>query len=217
MYGNLHTRNTQFSLPFILYQKYTKALLTLQADPSFRAERGLTEKLSQMVDLYLTPHVYGLTLFIKDTIQFLGMIENLHIPPEEWLITIDIEMLYAGILHYQGIFAVSQFLKIREQGQLSMSQFILDALEFIFCNNVFTFDEKIFLQIEGVAIGTPCALSYANLYLGWREQQLLEDDTLPMHLCHVLTWHRYINTIFILLDSPETRSTLVPLMFWPLN
>lgn len=47
---------------------------------------------------------------------------------------------------------------------------MLDALDFSLCNNGFTFDSKIFLQTQGIALGMPCAPSYANVYLGWWEQ-----------------------------------------------
>lgn len=53
-------------------------------------------------------------------------------------------------------------------------------------------------------MGTSCAPPYTTLYLGggW-ERLVFSDDVLSMYLCHVLPWHRYIDYIFIVWDSPR--------------
>lgn len=51
-------------------------------------------------------------------------------------------------------------------------------------------------------MGTSCAQSYANLYLGDWENMLFSDDSLSMYMDHITSWVRYIDDIFIILDGP---------------
>ena len=66
------------------------------------------------------------------------------------------------------------------------------------CNN-FEFNGKHFLQIQGTAMGTKMAPSYANIFMGRLEKQLLKSvdlkpdlwlrfiDDIDMHWAHSLT------------------------------
>ena len=52
-------------------------------------------------------------------------------------------------------------------------QFILDLLKWILTNNYLTFDNAVYLQIKGVAMGTPVAECYANIAIFYLEQSNL--------------------------------------------
>ena len=43
---------------------------------------------------------------------------------------------------------------------------LVSLLEIILKNNTFEFDGKVYQQLLGTAMGTTCALSYANLFMG---------------------------------------------------
>lgn len=174
--------------------KIDKNLHNFPGQPIVSGCNSLTEKISQVIDSYLRPHVYSLNFFVKDTIEFLRMIGDITLPPGAWLMTIDVETIYSSIAHALGLHAVAQFLKVCVRNQRALNDFMLQALEFVL-RNTFTFDNHIFSQTQGVAMGTPCAPNY--LYLGWWEQQLFADESLPMYLCHASAWHRYINDVFI--------------------
>ncbi|CAH3117113.1 unnamed protein product, partial [Porites lobata] len=51
-------------------------------------------------------------------------------------------------------------------------EFIIDSILLILTNNTFTFDDRIFLQKKGTAMGTKMAPSYATLVLGYLENEL---------------------------------------------
>ena len=60
-------------------------------------------------------------------------------------------------------------------------------------HNVFEFDEKFYLQIQGTAMGTKMAPAYANLFMGRLEAQLINQAPESIH-----TWKRFIDDIFII-------------------
>ncbi|KAM9311824.1 uncharacterized protein PAF06_009687 [Gastrophryne carolinensis] len=54
-------------------------------------------------------------------------------------------------------------------------------------------------------MGTTCAPSYANLYLGGWERGLWAEDKLSRYLCHVATWHRYIDDIILIWTDTQNN------------
>jgi hypothetical protein len=66
---------------------------------------------------------------------------------------------------------------------------ILDLLEWVLKNNYIIFDDIIYLQIKGTAMGTPTAVSYATIVLYAMEKPILTRQ--PM-----LYYRRYIDDIF---------------------
>lgn len=43
---------------------------------------------------------------------------------------------------------------------------ILDLTKFILTKNIFLFDKDYYLQVQGTAIATPLAPTYANFFMG---------------------------------------------------
>lgn len=58
--------------------------------PGCPGRGSLTQKLSEVVDMYLRPHAHGFMSYIQDSIQFLRVIEQIHIPKGALLIKIDL-------------------------------------------------------------------------------------------------------------------------------
>lgn len=67
-------------------------------------------------------------------------------------------------------------------------------------NNVFEFNDKYYLQIQGTAMGTKMAPSYANLFMGKLEETLKQIGE-P----HILIWKRFIDDIFVIWTGSETE------------
>lgn len=70
-------------------------------------------------------------------------------------------------------------------------------LVFILTNNVFVFKCSHYLRVQGVAMGTGCAPSYGNLYLGAWERDLFSEDATSVDMSNVMTWHRYIDNVLM--------------------
>lgn len=88
------------------------------------------------------------------------------IKPDSWLASINVEALDTSIPHDLGIKAVEYFLLTRGRQYRAHSRLVLDLIEFTLTKNYFLCDDKIFHQLMGTAMGSSCAPSYANLFLG---------------------------------------------------
>ena len=80
-------------------------------------------------------------------------------------------------------------------------RFLIDSITLILTNNSFTFDDKIFLQKKGTAMGTKMAPSYATLVLGFLEQSLYGrvTDILGEEIGHYIhnNWKRFLDDGYI--------------------
>ena len=68
-----------------------------------------------------------------------------------------------------------------------------ELMSLVLKHDVFEFDMKFYLQIQGTAMGTKMAPAYANLFTGRLEAQLINQAPESIH-----TWKRFIDDIFII-------------------
>ncbi|XP_040188254.1 uncharacterized protein LOC120920313 [Rana temporaria] len=191
---------TMYSLP-----KVHKNLQDPPGRPIISGNGSISECVSQVIDQYLRPHVLDLPSYTKDTIHLLQVLEDLTIPPDAILVTIDVESLYNSIPHQLGLEAIKRVLKQRPTTDWKFNHFILTMLDFILQHNTFLFQGSHYLQVQGVAMGTCCAPSYANLYLGEWEREFLLGESASMCAANILVWQRYIDDIFIVWDGLENE------------
>ena len=76
----------------------------------------------------------------------------------------DVESIYPNFDHAEGIEASKIFLDQRRNKTFPTDR-ILTIMKLILKSNVMTFGTRIFQQIKGTAMGTPMAVSYANIFM----------------------------------------------------
>ena len=106
-------------------------------------------------------------------IEFLKTCKQ-NITDDTVLVTFDVCSLYTNIPHEFRLRAIEYFVSYYRQSINSRftTQFILEAESFILSNNSMTFDEMFCLQIQGTALGTIFAPTYATLSMGFHEIEL---------------------------------------------
>ncbi|XP_040293005.1 uncharacterized protein LOC121004741 [Bufo bufo] len=124
----------------------------------------------------------------------LRRLNGIHVDPDVVLVTCDIESLYTSIYHDQGVRASRSFLTMSDYDN-GMIEFILTLLEFMLTHNYFLFKDRLFLQLQGTAMGASCAPAYANLFLGLWEREIVQET--PGYDAALL-WSRYIDDVFFL-------------------
>lgn len=141
--------------------------------PIISSYNSPTERISAFVDHYLQPFVRNLPTHIKDTNHFLDTLKEIPQPLPEGtlLVTVDVVSLYTNITHVMGLKAIEHYLNQRPTPCQPTTHFLRSLTEFVLTKNNFQFLDKNYLQIQGTAMGTRAAPSYANLAMG-----LLETD-----------------------------------------
>ena len=156
---------------------------------------SITENISEFVDHWLQPRMRALPSFIQDSTDFINLIETLKLPQTCTLASIDVSSLYTNIPHHEGKEAAIQNLTLNQDPPPLQPQPVVigELIDIVLQNNVFEFNDKLYLQKQGTAMGTKMAPSYANLFMGKIEKQL-QNLGKP----HIHTWKRFIDDIFVI-------------------
>ena len=168
--------------------------------PIISACGGPTEKISSFVDSILKPFVTALPSHVKDTTHFLNLIHDLHLPTNHTLMTIDVSSLYTNIPHNEGLEACKELLLTRTVED-PPTRFVVTLIRFILTLNYFEFNDTVYHQVSGTAMGTKMAPNYANIFMGHLEKQLLN-----LHPVKPTLWLRYIDDIFCIYPGNENEA-----------
>jgi hypothetical protein len=95
-------------------------------------------------------------------------------------VTADVRELYPSIPIDEGISALRSVLQHRMHYDDDTINFICDLAAFVLRNNIFKYEDQLYIQIFGTAMGTCFAPAYATIYL---------------HVIETEIWHSFINNI----------------------
>ena len=152
-----------------------------------------TTKISQYVDHHLQPHVQELGSYVKDSTNFIKQVSTIDkVPQESFLVTMDVCSLYTNIPNNERIKAVETTLKRKNLP----TKVIISFVKLILTLNNFIFN---FLQIKGCAMGTKCAPTYANIFMGIFEEIYIY----PLIKQKMQLYLRYIDDIFFIWTGSE--------------
>ena len=134
-----------------------------------------THRLSNFVDIILKPLCKHVPSYIRDDFDFLNHIPN-KVTEDTILVSFDVISLYTSIPHELGLKAIEHFLdNFPTTLQRPFSkEFILKAISIVLKENTFKFDGKNYKQVQGTAMGTKMAPTYATLVMGFLEKQLYQ-------------------------------------------
>ena len=129
--------------------------------------------ISEYIDSFLQPLASKHPSFLKDTQDFLEKIRRQCVNSNSFLVSMDIDSLYTNIDNTSGLLAVKKaFLKYPAENRPDNA--LLDLLKISLEGNDFEFNNEIFLQIHGTAMGKKFAPSYANIFVADWEERALE-------------------------------------------
>ncbi|XP_077118798.1 uncharacterized protein LOC143774899 [Ranitomeya variabilis] len=136
---------------FYLLPKIHKDTKTPPGRPIISGRGNYLEKVNQWIDSKLQPLVLSLPSYLKDTGEFLRLMDGVSLGDEELLVTADVESLYTSIRHSDGLRAVKFFLDA-SNSSIEIKTLICDLLEFSLTHNFFVFKGSFFLQLQGTAM-----------------------------------------------------------------
>lgn len=157
-----------------------------------------TDKISHTVDMILRPLVKDIPSYIKDTRDFINLIQGIgHLHDDEYLVTIDVSSLYTNIPHEEGLAALKKALNAKPSHHIPTDT-VVELAEMTLKMNTFIFNHRYYHQQQGTAMGTKMAPSYANIFMGDLEEKLLNQTELKPTI-----WRRYIDDIFAIYRASE--------------
>ena len=173
-----------------------------------------TENASLFVDYHCKHIPASLPSHIQDTPDFLRMLEEENRsssqPDNSFPVTIDVVGLYPNIPQQEGMRAFyKKIVDPQYRDQTVPASFLMLLLQCVLQCNIFTFDERYFLQEWGTSIGTRVAPTYANIFMGYLEEKILQGwTTLPSFQFLPKLWKRFIDDIFTIWKGTENELLL---------
>ena len=148
-----------------------------------------TERISQLLDVILKPLIVTTRSYIEDTPDFISKITGILLDGNDWLVSLDVVSLYTNIPHDDGIKSVAKFIHQHRKGvQTPTNQILLGFLELVLkCK----FNNRHYLQVQGTAMGTRVAPTYANIFMSEFEEQFVYTYSHPPE-----HWFRFIDDIW---------------------
>ena len=144
--------------------------------------KSVTQGLSKLIEKILGPLVVHLKTYVKDEFDFIRKFPT-KIPRNSYIMCCDVTSLYTSIPHELGLRAVDYWVdKLAYLIPTRFSKpFILESIKFILENNFFLFDNVVWHQLCGTAMGKSFAPPYACLTVGYLEETVLFPTLLPSH------------------------------------
>jgi hypothetical protein len=162
--------------------------------PLINSSNTTTTVISKIIDFFLYPIVKNHYTYIKDSTNLIQNVQELKFDENCKLSSSDFSSLYTNIPILNGIKNCMFFIS-RENYEHFTSYGFFMLLKLVLLNNYFCLKEykkvHYFLQINGIAMGTSCGPSVANLYLAFFElkfKYVLKDSLLVIY--------RFIDDIF---------------------
>lgn len=145
---------------------------------------------AEYIDSFLTPLSNRHPSYLKDTTDFINKLDQTIINEECKLFTMDVGSLYTNIETPLGLKAVKKWFQKYPDPNRPEEE-LLKLLEISLTKNDFIFDDKVYLQVKGTAMGKKFAPAYANIYMAdW------EDTVFPKCTKKPLVYFRYLDDIF---------------------
>ena len=167
-----------------------------------------THRLSNLIDILLKPFIEKVKSYVRDDIDFLKHIPE-NVPQNTLLVTFDVVSLYTNISHDLGLKAIDRWLTNYPEliHKRFSKEFILESIKVILENNNFYFNDIMFNQVRGTAIGTKFAPTYATLVLAYLEEMLYSQTEIEFdkELADYIkdNWKRFLDDCFILWSKGE--------------
>jgi hypothetical protein len=168
--------------------------------PIISGMNSATYTISQFLDFFLAPIAASQPTYIKDTTDIIRKLQNLKLPQDALLTAIDIKAMYTNINHNEAITNVCNAYNkstINFQIQKPPTEYIELLLSLVLKNNTFRFNGFHFKQIVGLAMGSPCSPSVANITIHPLENKFLEQAT------NIIAFYRFLDDILLISSGPQ--------------
>jgi hypothetical protein len=182
----------------------------LSGRPIVSTLRSATLYASRYLDTQLQPVMKTVKSYLRNSTDLVLNLEQCrNLPKDFTLLTADIENMYPSIDIVDGIFMLKRALlkynsKVRDKCKQVDTDFICDLAQWVLSNNYFIFGELTYWrQIKGIAMGTPFAVSFASIYIGEIENDILSKATFSTYRRCIL-YYRFIDDIFAIFNNEDT-------------
>ena len=167
----------------------------------------ILEAISKWLDseLTLVSNAYLSTWCVKDSDTFRSEVIQFEVRSTHRQATLDAQAMYSNIDidHAMGIMEkwIDLYISDGMLPPLARKGTIIAGLRLVMQWNLMKFGDSYFQQLIGTAMGTSCAVQFANLYFGWHEKQVI-FPAFRDALQRIPFYKRFIDDVYLIWDGP---------------
>ena len=184
--------------------KHGQTVDHLKSRPIVSCPGSLLHGLGIWVDRKLQDVAKNTISCFKNSLELKEQLTQLNLPPNTRLFSADAVSMYTNIPTHTALNLIGKHITQYQQstnGAYPVDA-IRDALRLVMTMNIFTFGDLTLKQLNGTAMGTPPAPSYATIYYGIHEEKFLKK-----YSHRVIYYRRFIdNVIGIWSPNPNTKT-----------
>ena len=180
---------------------------TLPVRPICASIGWITYIVSIYLDIILKPIMIQLPSYIMNSASLAKELEDKSFPPTCALLAADVESLYPSIDINRGLDALDATLK-DNKFPTDTRYFIIRLARWVLLNNITEFNNKLYLQTRGTAMGTPCAVVVACIYMGTIERKAWASLNHLQSISPILDY-RFIDDLLIIAKSQEEAQIIL--------
>ena len=157
----------RFYCNFKIHKKHEKN----QAPPPRPITSGagsITEGIATFVEHSIKEIATSHDTYLQDTPHFLRIVSQINKGPKlkynTILATLDVDGLFTNIVHAAGLHTLQEALQERKEPKVPC-EYIIQLMEIILNNNIFTFHDSLWKQEVGAAMDSRPIPPYGNIYM----------------------------------------------------
>ena len=156
---------------------------------------GLTNLICSVASL-LQPVLEQFSLHcISDSFTFAKTMQNLDIDPNVFICSFDVSSLFTNVPLDETIKICSEALYDQSNSRPVIPKDVFVELMKSATSSVeFSFNNTMYKQTDGVAMGSPLGLALANIFVGYYEKKIFSQTQKPP------TYFRYVDNTFAIFD-----------------
>ena len=189
---------------FKLHKEHSAGTLPPER-PIISQSGSITEAISLFIDHHSKDMVPKIESYIQDTPDFLRKLEEINdmniIDSSTFPVSLDVKGLYLNIPQEEGIECFQDALNTRTN-QTIPTEYLIKLLRIVLYENIFTFDETLYRQVVGTAMGTRVAPTFANIFMKIIDLKITMLAS-KSYKNALLILKRFIDDIFILWKGTE--------------
>ncbi|XP_035433679.2 uncharacterized protein LOC118265073 [Spodoptera frugiperda] len=176
-----------------LYDSPIMRVEKILLQPIVRQINSPTYNLARHVAQVLQPFVEQSANFVKDSRHFVEIIKDIKLEPNDIMVNLNVQALFSNISIMECLNIVQNKLESNR-----MSSDYMQLLRNLLTGNCFLFQDKCYLQIDGLTMGNPVTPILANLWMEYFEAKVLRQDPNIIKV-----WKRNVDEIFCIFTGSQ--------------
>ena len=167
---------------------------------------SVTYETAKELSRILKPLVGRSPHHVKNNQDFIHSLEEIKLEPEECMMSFDVKALFTSIPIQPALKIIKKLLEedknLQQRTTMSVNH-IYCLLEFCLTNTYFSFQDKLYEQKEGAAMGSPISPIVANLFMEDFEIRALTTSPSTPKL-----WKRFVDDAFTVINKTHKETFL---------